>query len=219
MTISRGFILTAAICAALAVAGPADAKMSKKKKAVQPVPAAAPAVPGSSMGGGSMAAGGAMPGSGDGEAFVLRHFDDIDADSNGQLSKAEITAWVEKAREQVRARIEAQFRAADTNGDGQLSREEARNGAPHLYEHFEFVDANGDGQVTAAELAQLRDRDQMRQSILQRVKQADTDGDGKLNLAEVQVAFPGLAGRFTMLDRDGDGFLTSEDFGRAAGGF
>ena len=32
---------------------------------------------------------------------------------------------------------------------------------------------------------------------------SDTDGDGKLNLAEVQVAFPGLAGRFTMLDRDG----------------
>jgi Ca2+-binding EF-hand superfamily protein len=219
MTISRGFILTAAICGALALAGPADAKMSKKKKAVQPVPVAAPAVPGGSMGGGPMSLGGGMPGPGDGEAFVLRHFDDIDADKNGQLSKAEITAWIEKAREQVRARIEAQFRAADTNGDGQLSREEARNGAPHLYEHFEFVDANGDGQVTAAELAQLRDRDQMRQRILQRVKQADTNGDGRLDLAEVQVAFPGLAGRFAMLDRDGDGFLTLEDFGQQIGGF
>jgi Ca2+-binding EF-hand superfamily protein len=59
----------------------------------------------------------------------------------------------------------------------------------------------------------------MRQRILQRVKQADTNGDGRLDLAEVQVAFPGLAGRFAMLDRDGDGFLTLEDFGQQIGGF
>ena len=59
----------------------------------------------------------------------------------------------------------------------------------------------------------------MRLRILERVKQADTNNDGKLNLAEVQVAFPGLAPRFAQLDRDGDGYLTPGDFMRPGGGF
>ena len=43
--------------------------------------------------------------------------------------------------------------------------------------------------------------------------------EAQLASAEVQVAFPGLAARFTLLDRDGDGYLTPEDFGRHLGGF
>jgi Ca2+-binding EF-hand superfamily protein len=203
------------VCAALLVAGDVDAKGPKKKKrATQAapvtavVPAVAPAVPG--------ATGAAAT---NGEPWVLRHFDAIDADRNGQLSRTEITAWTDKVREQARARVLAQFKAADVNGDGQLSREEARAGTPQLYEHFEFVDANGDGQVSLAELAQLRDREQVRQRVLERLRQADQNRDGKLDLAEAQVAFPGLAARFTLLDRDGDGYLTPDDLGRQLGGF
>jgi Ca2+-binding EF-hand superfamily protein len=215
MTISRGFILTAAVCAALLVAGDVDAKGPKKKKrAMQSapvtavVPAAAPAVPGAAV---SPAA--------NGQPWVLRHFDAIDADKNGQLSRDEITAWTEQVREQARARVLAQFKAADMNGDGQLSREEARAGTPHLYEHFEFVDVNGDGQVSLAELAQLRDREQLRQRVIERLRAADMNRDGKLDLAEAQVAFPGLAARFTLLDRDGDGYLTPDDVQHGLGGF
>ena len=216
MTVSRGLILTAAVCAALMAAGAVDAKGSKKKRAAQAVPPAAVVVPAATGAAGT--AGGATPRPLGGEPFVLRHFDDIDADGNGQLSRTEIGAWVEKAREQARVQLEERFKAADSNGDGQLSREEARTGAPQLYEHFEFVDANDDGQVSPAELAQLRDREQMRQRVLERVRQADQNRDGKLDLAEVQVALPGLATRFTLLDRDGDGYLTPDDFGRAVGG-
>jgi Ca2+-binding EF-hand superfamily protein len=215
MTMSRGLILTAAVCAALLVAGDVDAKGPKKKKrATQAapvtavVPAVAPAVPG--------ATGAAAT---NGEPWVLRHFDAIDADRSGQLSRAEITAWTDQVREQARAQFLVQFKAADLNGDGQLSREEARAGTPRLYEHFEFVDANGDGQVSLAELAQLRDREQVRQRVIERLRQADQNRDGKLDLAEAQVAFPGLAARFTLLDRDGDGYLTPDDLGRQLGGF
>ncbi len=214
MAISRGFILTAAVCAALLAAGDVDAKGPKKKKrTAQPapvtavVPAVAPVVPG--------AAGAAAA---NGEPWVLRHFDAIDADRNGQLSRGEITAWTEQVREQARARLLAQFRAADVNADGQLSREEARAGTPRLYEHFEFVDANGDGQVSLAELAQLRDRELVRQRVIERLRAADVNRDGKLDLAEAQVAFPGLAARFALLDRDGDGYLTPDDIGRQIGG-
>ena len=41
----------------------------------------------------------------------------------------------------------------DTNGDGQVSKAEAKAGRWPLPEPFETVDANGDGAVTAAELA------------------------------------------------------------------
>jgi hypothetical protein len=59
----------------------------------------------------------------------------------------------------------------------------------------------------------------MRLRILERVKQADKDGNGKLDLAEVQAAFPGMTQqRFTQLDRDGDGYLAPGDFMRPGGG-
>jgi Ca2+-binding EF-hand superfamily protein len=215
MTMSRGLILTAAVCAALLVAGDVDAKGPKKKKraaqaapvtAVVPAPAAA--VPGA-----------AVAATANSEPWVLRHFDAIDSDRNGQLSRAEITAWTDQVRAQARQQLLAQFKAADVNGDGQLSREEARAGTPRVYEHFEFVDANGDGLVSLAELAQLRDREQVRQRVIERLRAADVNRDGKLDLAEAQVAFPGLAVRFTLLDRDGDGYLTPDDLERPLGGF
>jgi Ca2+-binding EF-hand superfamily protein len=212
MTMSRGLMVTAAVCAVLLAAGDVDAKGPKKKKrAMQAAPVATAVVPAAA---GPVAA---MPASG--EPFLLRHFDAIDADRNGQLSRAEITAWAEQAREQARLQLLAQFKAADVNSDGQLSREEARLGTPRLYEHFEFVDANGDGQVSLAELAQLRDREQMRQRVIERLRQADQNRDGRLDLAEVQVAFPGLAARFAQIDRDGDGYLTPDDLGQRLGGF
>ena len=218
MADTRGLVLAVAVCAALAATGAAEAKSKKKRSAAAPVAATAP----STTGPGSTAPGpAAMPGmgGGPGEPWVLQYFDQIDADRNGQLNRAEITAWVDNAREQMRQQFLAKFRAADANGDGQLSRDEARGGMPQLYEHFEFVDAGGDGLVSLAELEQLRDPERLRVRVLERVRQADQDRDGRLNLAEVQVAFPGLAARFTLLDRDGDGYLTPDDFGRHVGGF
>jgi Ca2+-binding EF-hand superfamily protein len=218
MTISRGLVLVAAVSVLLVAAADADAKGNKKKRAAQvPAAAAAPVqsgpmgLAGSGMGG--MGGMGAGQGPAAGEPFVLRHFDEIDADHNGQLSRTEIETWAAQMRAQFQAQVQERFKAADTNSDGLLSRDEARLGAPRLYLHFEFVDANGDGQVSVAELEQLRDPAVMRQRVLDRVRQADQNHDGKLNLAEMQVSFPGLAEHFSELDRDHDGFLTPDDFG------
>ena len=45
------------------------------------------------------------------------------------------------------------FANTDTNGDGQLSREELQNAkAKKLIKHFDQIDANGDGQLTKDEV-------------------------------------------------------------------
>jgi Ca2+-binding EF-hand superfamily protein len=209
-------MLAAAVSTVLLASAGADAKAGKNRNANASQAAQSAAVCDGS-GSGPMGRGTFGRGGPAGQPGILDNFDAIDADKSGSLSKAELTAWFERRQEQVRLEMQARVKAADTNGDGQLTREEAKLGLPHLYEHFEFVDANGDGAVTLAELEQLRDRDQMRLRVQDRVKAADKDGDGKLNLAEVQAAFPGLAPRFAALDKDGDGFLTVEDFGRFMG--
>jgi Ca2+-binding EF-hand superfamily protein len=215
MTITRGLILAAAVGALLA-GGAADA--AKKKKGPMPVaPPAATAAQGAAPAGQCNGPGPMGAGLGLG---LMERFDAIDTDQNGQLSKAELQAAIDKGREQFQAQVKERFAAADGNGDGKLSRDEARLGAPQVFEHFEFIDADNDGFLTLTELAALRDREQMRLRILERVKQADKDGNGKLDLAEVQAAFPGISQqRFTQLDRDGDGYLAPDDFMRPGGGF
>jgi Ca2+-binding EF-hand superfamily protein len=215
MTNSRALTLTAAVCAALLVAGVAEAGSKKRSSRVATTPAAmtpvgnaASACTGAGMGAvGHLAGAGAMGGS-----FLLDRFDEIDTDKNGQVSRDEAKTWSDATRQQMRQRVEDHVKAADTNGDGQISLEEARAKLPMAASHFEFLDANKDGQITMAEFERLRDPGAMRGDVLKRLKAADSDNDGKLNLAEIQVAFPEIAARFSQLDKDNDGLLTAVDF-------
>jgi hypothetical protein len=52
-----------------------------------------------------------------------------------------------------RAKWEKNFKAADKDGDGALSKEEvnARKGFPGIKKNFDAMDANHDGKVTVAE--------------------------------------------------------------------
>ena len=44
--------------------------------------------------------------------------------------------------------VSKQFQAADTNGDGKLSKEEAKTGMPGVYRNFERIDTKGQGFIT-----------------------------------------------------------------------
>ena len=58
----------------------------------------------------------------------------------------------EKCRAEAQAWIRERFKKADANGDGRLSREEAKKGMPQLARDFDRIDANKDGMVTLEEL-------------------------------------------------------------------
>lgn len=82
-----------------------------------------------------------------------------------ESAKPERPAPDPQQRQQRVEQMKARWSRADTNKDGQLSREEAQQGMPKLAQHFDKLDANGDGQLTPEELraahqARKRDRPQ-----------------------------------------------------------
>jgi Ca2+-binding EF-hand superfamily protein len=107
----------------------------------------------------------------------------------------------------------------DTNHDGRLSREELSKAA----ELFDRLDRNHDGFLDAKELNEMpavasseeptitpaaplarRKNGKQERNLMQILKRADTDGDGKLSMEE---APPFLKKNFAKIDTNGDGFL------------
>jgi len=110
----------------------------------------------------------------------------------------------------------ARFKQADANGDGMLSRDEAKS-LPMVSRHFDEIDANHDGQVTADELRawHARAREQRKDVATARFKKIDADADGKISRAEAQANAPKLAARFDQIDANQDGYITPDEL-RAA---
>ena len=120
------------------------------------------------------------------------------------------------------ARLAEQFRRADTDGNGMVSRAEAERAAPMLAKQFDAIDANRDGQISPEEIRAFRRASGRRarggaQGIQAGAKfelyfaRADTDGDGALSRAEAERGLPRVAKKFERIDRDGDGRLTREE--------
>jgi Ca2+-binding EF-hand superfamily protein len=104
------------------------------------------------------------------------------------------------------------LKAADTNGDGMISREEAK-ALPRLAKHFDAIDANKDGKLSADELSASREKRRG-----EGWKKLDTNGDGKISKAEAQANAPRLAENFDQLDANKDGFVTPEEMKAAHAG-
>ena len=108
------------------------------------------------------------------------------------------------------------LKQADTDGNGLISRDEAK-ALPHLAKHFAQIDTNGDGQLSPDELRAFHEKMRARhaQNREQRAaefwKKIDTDGDGRISLAEAQANAPRLAQHFQQIDTNGDGFITPDE--------
>ena len=82
---------------------------------------------------------------------LAQSFAALDTDKNGSLSRAELEQHAQHKRREMHDRMEEKFKAADANGDGQLSTEEAQ-GMPRIGNDFAAIDANQDGLVSRDEL-------------------------------------------------------------------
>jgi Ca2+-binding EF-hand superfamily protein len=83
-------------------------------------------------------------------------FDTADANKDGQLDTAEMEAYRATVRAEARARAQERWTAADKDGDGALSREEAQASMPRMAQNFDEFDANGDGRLERSELHGFR---------------------------------------------------------------
>jgi Ca2+-binding EF-hand superfamily protein len=139
---------------------------------------------------------------------------------------------MEQRREQMKQRFEADFKKADTDGDGALSRAEVEKSMPRMAKDFDAIDANKDGKVTPDEIrarmqARMADhhkqmekqkgesgtdrREQGKKRFEEQFKKADTDGDGALSKAEVEKSMPRMARDFDAIDANKDGKVTPDE--------
>jgi Ca2+-binding EF-hand superfamily protein len=89
---------------------------------------------------------------------LTEHFDEVDANKDGQLDAAEVNAYREQMRVEMRAKALERWKAADADGDGSVSRAEAEVSMPRVAERFEKFDANGDGRISRDEMHNFRIR-------------------------------------------------------------
>jgi len=108
------------------------------------------------------------------------------------------------------ARMQEHLKAADTNADGMISKDEAKASMPRLHENFDAIDADRNGQISVEELRNARGMHRAGGARGEGWKQWDADGDGRLSRDEVAKA-PRLSQQFDAIDADKDGHLTAEE--------
>ncbi|MBN8525932.1 MAG: EF-hand domain-containing protein [Planctomycetes bacterium] len=120
-------------------------------------------------------------------------FQKADADKDGKVTLAELTAALEGRMKAERASM---FERMDANHDGNVSKEEflafeppappgedgqkKRRAGPDPEEMFKRMDRNGDGAITQDELPRKQAKDHF--------EDADANGDGVLSKEEIQAA-------------------------------
>ena len=107
---------------------------------------------------------------------------------------------------------------ADLNNDGQVTLKEFQKAFPNApIERFRSLDRNNDGVICEKDAQAPPSPPPGRDIRWQRLQEADTNRDGKISREEAKAAFPNMGdAEFNRRDRNGDGFLSPDDFNEAA---
>ena len=103
------------------------------------------------------------------------------------------------------------FSQLDANGDGQITQAEVKAfGAAE----FAKADADGDGSLTLEELTARAKTDRVRKMdkrAKRELKRLDSDGNGTIELAEMEEKQGGMR-MFDRMDENEDGVISQEEF-------
>ncbi|MEN8861736.1 MAG: hypothetical protein ABF315_00945 [Lentimonas sp.] len=81
---------------------------------------------------------------------LAKHFDKIDEDGDGEITKAEFAKASKKMRQRQKGGSPREkFDEHDADSNGSLSKDEAPE---RMLEHFDEIDADGNGEITKEEL-------------------------------------------------------------------
>ena len=116
------------------------------------------------------------------------------------------TAGTDAAPHHGRGAFMERLKAADTNGDGMISKSEAA-ALPHLAANFDAIDANHDGQVTVDELHAFM-KARHGEFAKKGFATLDANGDGKVSRDEFLAQ---ANARFDRMDANKDGVLTPDE--------
>jgi Ca2+-binding EF-hand superfamily protein len=172
--------------------------------------------------------------------FPAERFTALDKNEDGFLEASEVpTPSKTEASGEGRGAMGEKLRAADTDQDGKLSKDEFTTAFPNApAERFARLDQNADGFVDRSDRAALEGAAGEKKKADGEKKHAeggnkkktestitgavpyvkgliaehDTDKDGKLTKAELEAAKPGFPEKnFAAMDRDKDGVISEAD--------
>ncbi len=108
-------------------------------------------------------------------------------------------------------RMEEQFKKADKDNDGTLTKEEAK-AMPYVAKHFKEIDTDKDGTVSMDEIRAFMKshKGDAHERGKERFNKADKDHDGTLTKEEAK-AMPNVYKNFDAIDTDKDGTVTLEE--------
>lgn len=146
---------------------------------------------------------------------LARNFERYDRDGDGKLDKKEVGQMLEAMKRffadrpaekpgdkpvvdkaAVERRVSDVFERMDTNKDGKISKDEAKN---FIAQNFERIDANKDGFI---------DKDELRRFVARNMAMGGGVGPGRGGPGGPAVA---AGPDFDALDKDADGRLTREE--------
>jgi Ca2+-binding EF-hand superfamily protein len=148
-------------------------------------------------------------------AGIQRRFVEIDADKNGKITESEVQQHSAEKMQERQEHGAEHLKAADKNHDGKWTKDELSRMPDGM---FKKLDTNNDGVLTAAELEAGREgwkahRDEFITHLFAR---ADANSDGAVDLQE---ALSFADARFAKLDTNNDGVVTEDEWKAGHPGF
>lgn len=152
------------------------------------------------------------------QAMVARHFERLDADRDGVVTKAEAEAMRDRRmahmEERMKARSAQSFDRLDADNDGSISRQEWESGAEKRIEKRIVIRERAAGGSAGSEAPahgramRMMHGPGMPGMTGHMFELSDADGDGRVSLAEAQAT---AMRHFDMADTDRNGTVTPEE--------